>query len=307
MAKKNYGQLEQKVIEIFKEEGKFVFNNETYTVKYVDKPTTAKGECKTDVYVSGITLENKEIELKISVKTRSSNEFQENKATASTMESYFGESWKDIIIKASKSLSDKFEKQPLIYVKGKHPTKPNSITLGWKLEIASKERKLSVPIPLTDQEIRNYVYKGTNLPTDKKDAYVCNKIIKNSGVADYLLKTELHEINNTSDIINQLELIDDITPSKCYIIFTANNYRTKEDKADGKRYLAVYINWKCINKQLVPEYIYDSPLKYNGEEDIKPILLNALKLLGKSHPCDFNLMSDIKIKDIVLDKDLINS
>lgn len=307
MAKKKYRELEQRIIKIFKSEGKFQFKNETYTVENVDKPTTSKGECKTDVYISGRTVDDKEIELKISVKTRSSNEFQENKATAIKMESYFGQSWQDIIIKASKSLSDKFEKQTLIYVNGKHPTKPNSITLGWKLEIASKERNLSVPIPLTDKEIRDYVYKGTNLPQDKKDAYVCNKVIENSGVADYLLKTEIAEINSTSDVINQLELIDSLSTPKCYIIFTANNYRTKEDKADGKRYLAVYINWKCIDKQLVPEYIYDSPLKYNGEENVKPILLKALNQLGKSHPCDFDLLSDIKNKDIVSDKDLVKS
>lgn len=300
MSKKKYSELEQKVINIFKKEGIFKFNNIYYSVVNVGKPTTKRGECKTDVYVSGKSSTDELIEVKISVKTESSNEFQENKCTDVKMESYFGEGWKDIIIEASKSISTRFEDLPLIYVSGKHPTKPNSITLGWKLEITTKERNLCAPAPLTGEEIKNFVFKGTNLSVDKKNAYVCNNIIMNSGVADYLLITELDKINCTNDIIEQMQLIDNITPPKCYLTFTANNYRTKEDKADGKRALAVYINWKCVDGKLIPEFNYDKPLCYTGEEDMKPILLKALKDLGKLHPCDFNIEDDIENRKIIL-------
>lgn len=300
MAKKKYSELEQKVISIFKKEGGFNFNNDYYDVIKVDKPTTKSGECKTDVYISGKSSNDKLIELKISVKTESSNEFQENKCTDVKMQSYFGENWEDIIKKAIASISTRFEELPLIYVSGKHPTKPNSITLGWKLEVTTKERNLCAPAPLTSQQIKDFVFKGTNLSIDKKNAYVCNEIVKDSGVADYLLITELDKINNTSDVIQQMQLIQNMTPPKCYLVFTANNYRTKEDKADGKRALAVYINWKCINNKLVPEIKYDKPLHYTGEEDMKPILLNALKTLGKSHPCDFDIENDIENSNIVL-------
>ncbi|WP_252244039.1 hypothetical protein [Clostridium sp. ZBS14] len=300
MAKKKYSKLEQKIITIFNTEGSFIFNNTHYDVINVDKPTTSTGECKTDVYVCGKSSNNQIVELKISVKTESSNEFQENKATASKMEAYFGSDWSNIIIKASKSISEKFKNLPLIYVSGKYPTKPNSITLGWKLEIASKPRKLCSPLPLTDKEVRDYVYKGTNLSEDKKNAFINGNVVPNSGVADYLLVTELDKVNSTTDIINQINLIDNIELSDCYIIFTANNYRTKEDKADGKRSLAVYINWKCINNKLVPEIKYNSPLIYTGEEHIKPILLKALNELGKSHPCDMNIETDVLTPKIVL-------
>ncbi|MEG2869747.1 MAG: hypothetical protein RR894_18605 [Terrisporobacter sp.] len=300
MAKKKYSELEQKVINVFKEDGGFNFNNNYYSVIKVDKPTTKKGECKTDVYVSGKSSTNELIELKISVKTENSNEFQENKCTDIKMESYFGENWENIIKKASKSISTRFEKLPLIYVSGKYPTKPNSITLGWKLEITTKERNLCAPAPLTDKEIKEFVFKGTNLSIDKKNAYVCNDIIVNSGVADYLLITKLNKINSTSDVINQMQLIDNITPPKCYLTFTANNYRTKEDTADGKRALAVYINWKCVNNKLIPEINYDKPLNYTGEEDMKPLLLKALKTLGKSHPCDFDVKNDIEDNKMIL-------
>jgi hypothetical protein len=43
------------------------------------------------------------------------------------------------------------------------------MTVGWKLEIASKKRDLSVKVPLTDEEIREYVYRGTNQPNSKKN------------------------------------------------------------------------------------------------------------------------------------------
>lgn len=300
MPKKKYSKLEQKIIDIFKKEGSFKFNNTTYDVIIADKPRPKKGECKTDVYILGKSYDYKLIELKISVKTKSSNEFQENKTTSEKMESYFGEGWENIIKKATKSISSKFETHPLIYISGKHPTKPNSITLGWKLEITSKPRTLSVPAPLTTEEIKKFVFKGTNLHIDKKDAYVCRKMVLNSGVADYLLITELNEVNNTSEIINQMQLIDDFIPPKCYLAFTANNYRTKEDKSDGKRALAVYIKWKCINNKLVPEINYDKPLYYTGGGDMKPILLNALKDLGKLHPCDFDIEKDIADSKIVL-------
>lgn len=301
MARKKYSELEQKVISIFKENGSFTFNNKYYTVLDVDKPTTKEGECKTDVYISGKSSSNNEfIELKISVKTESNNEFQENKCTASKMESYFGEGWEDIIKKSTEAISTRFEEVPLIYISGKYPTKPNSITLGWKLEVATKERNLCAPCLLTDDEVKNFVFKGTNLSIDKKNAYVCKKVIPNSGVADYLLITELDKINTTDDVINQMKLIDEMTPPKCYLIFTANNYRTIEDKADGKRYLAVYINWKCIDGKLIPEIKYDKPLHFTGEGDMKPILLKALKTLGKSHPCCFDIENDVKNTKIIL-------
>ena len=293
MAKKNYAILENKVIKIFEDGGSFEYNNKMYNIIKVGKPRPSSGECKTDVYILGECKNGDQLELKISIKTRSSNEFQENKLTPKKMEAYLGEKWQDIITKASISLKDKFASRPLIYVTKKHPTKENSITLGWKLEIASKARGLSVKLPLSDNEIRNYVYKGLNQPISKINSSVNGHVIENSGIADFLLVTEIDEINSTKDVIEQLQLIDTMNITPTYFIFTANNYRTKEDKADGPRNLAVYINWKCVNGKLVAEFIYDNPLIYTGENDIKPILLDALNSLGKLPPSDIDIDEDI--------------
>lgn len=300
MSKKNYIKLENAVIEIFNREGSFIINDTRYNVLLVGKPRPSSGECKTDVLIIGENELSNRIQLKISVKTKKSNEFQENKVSAEKAEAYFGADWKEIIIAATKSIANEFENRPLIYVSGKHPVKPNSITLGWKLEIANKPRSLSVKAPLTEKQIKDYVYKGTNQSLEKKNAYVNGHYIENSGVADFLLITEIDEINSTKDIIDKLVLIDNADLPETYLIFTANNYRTEEDKADGPRPLAVYVDWKCIGNKLNHKIIYDYPLQYLGEKDIKPILQKALSQLGKQHPNQLDPAIDLRNPSILI-------
>ena len=54
-------------------------------------------------------------------------------------------------------------------------------------------------------------------------------------------------VNATTDYSIDTKKIDDT-----YLIFTANNYRTDVEKADGKRPLAVRIEWECKNNKLTP-------------------------------------------------------
>ena len=72
-----------------------------------------------------------------------------------------------IIQETTRSISERFESQALLYASGRYPTKPDSITLGWKLEIASRPRRLSAPIQLSQEEIRSFIYKGENLSSEK--------------------------------------------------------------------------------------------------------------------------------------------
>lgn len=300
MAKKNYGDLEQHIIKTFKDEGKFVFNGVEYNVLIVDKPRPVSGECKTDVFVLGEDDSGKKIQLKISAKLEKSNEFQENKVSATKAEAYFGENWAEIVSEATKSIRHKFEGKELIYASRRHPVCQNSITLGWKLEIANKARALCAEAPLTHQEVRDFVYKGTNQPVIKKNATVSGNIVENSGVAEYLLVSCVKNINSTDDIICNLKLIDEVNFGKTYLIFTANNYRTDVKKADGPRPLAVCIKWHCKNNKLCPTICFDEPLKYTGEGDMTPILLEALKQLGKNHPSEFNPCEDLISEKIFL-------
>ena len=288
MPPSNSLDLEQHIISVFKECNAFNLNGINYVVDVVGKPRPSSGECKTDVYVRAHdNIRGSSFELKISVKDKSTNEFQANKMTVNDASNIFGRDWANIISSAAKSIRGEFEKRPLIFAKRKHPTKANSITLGWKLEIASKERKLSAKIPLQIQEIRDYIFKGTQLDDDKRNAKVDNKMIVNSGVADYILFADINNINTTNDIISKLELIDNYNPPEIYLIFTANNYRTKDDSTDGVRSLAVQIERICENGKLTPKFRYDNPLQKTGP-DMKSILLKALASLGKIHPEEMN-------------------
>ena len=295
MPKKLYIALEQHVINTFQNNRLFVYHNKLYELIRVGKPRPqGGGECKTDVYVELKNKKDGKVDIfKISVKTDGSHEFEENKVSAERAEAYFGENWEEIIINATSQLKDNFESKTLLYATGSHPTKPNSITLGWKMEIANKARSLSVPVPLTNREIIDYVYKGTNLPINKKNALVNDIVIENSGVAEYLLVTTIQHIQSPVDVLNQIVSIDGIELNETYLIFTANNYRTDVKKADGPRPLAVRIEWRVENGKLTPCFCYDKPLKYTGERDMVPLVIYALEILGKKNIVDINPDKDI--------------
>jgi len=279
--------LEDWVLSQFEYHQPFFLKGTKYLVDRAAKPrpSAGGGECKTDVFVEGSSQSGKTVQLKISVKTRSTSEFQQNKVSAVIAEAYFGPNWSTIIREAILSIEDAFRKQELIDANGRYPTRPNSIKLGWKLEIANKPRALSVKVPLSEQEIRDFVYKGTNQPTEKQDALVNDEIIIKSGIAEYLLVTEIEEINSTDDVINQLVLIDEADIGDTYLIFTANNYRTDVDKTDGPRPLAVQIEWLVDSGELGAILILDEPLEKTGEGDMKGPLVSALKDLDIYVPC----------------------
>lgn len=295
MPKKQYGELEAHIIRTFQQEGSFRFRDMDYQVVCADKPRPqVPGECKTDVYVLGRALSTgAPLELKISVKWEDRQEFQENKIKPERAEAIFGPGWESIIETAARSLQPQFENRPLLYASGCHPTKPNSITLGWKLELANKPRQLSAPVPLQDWQVREYVYKGTNQPPQKRDAVVCGRIIPGSGVAEYLLVTSIPKIGSTADVIAQMQPIDTVPLAPMYLIFTANNYRTDVEKADGKRPLAVRIEWMYFNGLLYPEFHYDHPLRYTGGGNMAPLARQALRALGCRNITDIDPQEDL--------------
>ncbi len=300
VAKKKYRKLEDHIIETFRKDRLFEYQKRVYEVILAEKPSTqGSGECKTDVFVRMQEVATKEIEdIKISVKMKEKNEFQENKLTPEKIEAYFGSNWSEIVIQSAMQLKKEFENRILLYASGRYPIKPNSITVGWKLEIANKPRTLSVKVPLSEQKIRDYVYKGTNQSEYKKNAYVDGMIIDEAGVADYLLVTDIEEIQSSADVLQRMKKIDEMDVGELYFIFTANNYRTDVDKADGPRSLAVRIEWECRKNKLYPVFYYDNPLMYTGEKDMAPLVKRALQQIGKSNISEINPETDLYRKDI---------
>lgn len=305
MAKKQYRELEEHLIKTFNQDRIFWYMGKIHETLFAGKPVPqgAGGECKTDVFVRCKCKEDNSLkDIKISVKTDGSNEFQYNKITPEIANDIFGDGWENIISKSSESIAERFQNIKLLYASGKHPTKPNSITMGWKLEIANKPRNLSVKIGLSDQEIRDYVYKGTTLPKSKRDSYVVDKVIPDSGVADYLIKTTINDIKTSNDIINTMESIDTAEIGETYLIYTANNYRTDVKKADGPRCLAVRVEWyiNALNK-LASEIKFDKPLHYTGQNDMAPKAVESLKMIGKENISEINPNMDLDNPDIFLE------
>jgi hypothetical protein len=284
LATRNYTLLETNIIDVIRQQGRFNYQGQTYNVLKVGKPRPqGSGECKTDVYILAESI-SVQREFKVSVKSRRSNEFQENKVNAERAESFFGETYAEIIEETTRSISDRFEAQPLLYASGKHPTKPNSVTMGWKLEIADKPRKLSAPLHLTEQEARDYIYKGVNLPDNKKNATVNGEIIENSGVAEFMLYAEIDEIETVADIFDNIVPIDDVEFEPLYLIFTANNYRTVENKTDGARPLAVHVRYGVdTGGRLTSTICYDHPLILTGAE-LAPGVRAIFGSIGVQHP-----------------------
>lgn len=289
LAPKNYGLLENKVIQIVQTEGQFIFERETYIVIKVGKPRpqAGSGEPKTDVYIIAECNERLR-EFKISVKSRNTNEFQENKVTAERAENLLGPDYEDIIEKSTRNIEDRFNEFHLLYASGRHPRKPNSVTIGWKLEIADKERILSAPLQLSDQEVRDNIYKGVNLREEKRNAQVNGEVIENSGIAEYMLYKELTELQTTADIFNNIQLIDEVDFAPLWLIFTANNYRTAENKTDGDRALAVRVHWFADNGQLNYRILFDRPLAFTSRAMV-PVVRKAFAELRKEHPSDLDL------------------
>lgn len=276
----HYRKFEEYLIDLFNSNNRIVWKNREYYdfSAYKPKVQNGGGECKTDIYIA-LRAADKEDCIKITVK-KSDAEFLANKMTAIDAEAVLGDDWRSIVLDAISSLEQAFKNSIVIYAKPKIHPKDLYFTLGWKLEITNKVRNLSSKINLPESEIVDKIYRGTDQPDRRRDAVVGKVVIKNSGVADYLLEGNKSDFLDAQSVLDSLVDLESYTPSPVYLAFTANNYRLIADKADGKRTLAVAIKWSFSNNKLVPEFIFDQPLVYQGETHMMPLIKEALSMLG---------------------------
>ncbi|GMG64760.1 hypothetical protein TEHAL1_22350 [Tetragenococcus halophilus] len=259
---KNYARLENKVLSLFIENEVIKYKDKEFLILSSGKPRARKGgEPKTDCYIKLQNTYSKEIlEYKISCKLKSSNEFQENKVKAERAKEILGPNWEDIISSNSQKIDHIFKSLSLNNPNGLKRNKNGHIVLGWKLEIATKPRTLSSKLNLSEEKIKDYIYKGINQEEEKRDSFI-NKIkIKNSGIANYILITEINDINKAEDVLDKAILINEYEIKPHYLIFTANTYNIQKNKTDGNRPLAVRIEWELTDSKLYPNIKYNSPL-----------------------------------------------
>ena len=280
---KNFGKVERDVLAMFKPGAIFVHNAQTYKVITAGKPGCRSGEPKTDIFV--LTCSNQgEKGFKISVK-KPNADFLENKITAERAEQIFGYNWKHVITTYTGQIRNRFEALPLIYKNNVGKTRQGAITLGWKFELVNKTGgNLSGLVDLTHEQLLD-VYAGINMSDSKKNAVVNNKVVKNSGVADFLLIAA--EFKSPQNVIDSLHNIDEYVKNNPNVFFAckALNYLTlkkvvgNKKKYDGNRPLSVAVDWHVGNGKLAHNLIFDQPL-LNGGDTIAANLEKAMKEIG---------------------------
>jgi hypothetical protein len=271
-----YSLLEKKIINCFEtlknKNEMIIFENEKYLIEEVGKPypQNGGGECKTDVYICLVNNMGKK-ELKISIKDEKSA-YMGSYISEETASKIFGNEWRNIIKDATKSLKEEFLSTPLVYTKGKLK---NSITIGWRLDIEpikKSKRKLSYPIEMIEQNIKDSFYKGVYLELEKRDAKVNGNVIINSGIAEYILVTKIDKIKRAEDVIASMVKINDSIIPKSRFAFKALNYKIdKKKSSNGARPLAVWINWEVENEKLKPEINFTKPLHFKGKEAVNKL------------------------------------
>jgi len=285
---------EKKICELFTQGTVFDYNGVRYTVSSsAAKPTTKKGECKTDVYIP-TTFDGGEKVFKVSVK-QTNADFLENKVTYQRAKEILGSDVDKILIKAIGGLKDKFNHTKLVYFDAGDHTKAKSIKLGWKFELLNVlSGNLSGKIDLTKEQ-KIDVYSGSNLPKEKKDASVGNSIVKESGVANYIMVVNPNVQWTVDYCIQQMQKIEDYVNGKeIYFACKALNYRATVNKWDGPRSLAVYVDWNIIDGKLHGKLIFDQPLQKKGDELGEKLksLLRTLKINASNFSSLKGLLAD---------------
>lgn len=246
----DYGVLETKVIQFFNTGTTFHFKGKECKVLISAKPKTQKGggEPKTDVFIRAQSIsDGKIIDLKISVKMKMANIFVENKITKERFnEIFYSETKEKIKERLYKDVFPEILKKiKRIYVGKKFP-------LGWKCEIAINDTRRNRVRVLISPDEADEIYSGKKRPTRFKDAKVNGVVIKNAGIADYILSVVERDIKSPKDVISQMVLIQDYVQKKKNrifdIILTGLNLFIKEDKNiflkwDGDRPLLVGVKW----------------------------------------------------------------
>lgn len=264
----NFGNSERYILSLFSKGEQFIYNKQVYKVLLSGKPRTRKGEPKTDIFVRSESLNDKSvIDFKISFKQHNAD-FLENKMTSDRAIQIFGPNWQQIITNFTKGIEDKFYDKPLIYKEGHRRTSKGSITLGWRFELINKiGGELSGIANLTKNEVYE-VYAGEKLDETKQHAFVNDVLIRNSGIANCIINSDIDLINNIQDAVNALvDLYDFATHNpNVYFVCKALNYRSFEKKIEGNRALSVYIRWEAENNKLKPYLEFDNPLFIKGKQ-----------------------------------------
>lgn len=266
----DFGAAERRILSYFKKGVELHYRGSRFIVEEAGKPTCSLGEPKTDIYVL-LSDGRLEQEVKISYKKENAD-FLENKTNSQRAEQLFGSGWREIIFNSTVAISNRFMERMLVYKDALGRTEKGAITLGWKFELLNKQGgDLSGRMALSSQQVYD-VYAGSNLSSDKRNAMVNGRVVRDSGVADYILMTD--RVGSAQEIIERMVPIKEYIQVHPNIYFAckALNYRTFKQKYDGNRPLAVQVDWKIRNGKMTYDLIFNKPLEMNGTEMAERLL-----------------------------------
>lgn len=301
---KQFSDSERVLLRFAAPGGKFIFAGSECVKIISGKPTSPKGEPKTDLYIEYQELKSKlKKEIKVSYKQENAD-FLENKISKDRAQQILGLKWSEKISRSLDPIQHKFRSRKLIYKSKFGNTHKGSFTLGWKFELFNKQGgELSGEMLLSIDEIID-IYSGTNLEDSKKNSYVNSEIIANSGVASHMLCIEKENISSLQDIIDNIVKIDQyiVTAKYTKINFAckALNYRSFQCKYDGDRPLAVSVNWSIERKKLSAELIIDQPLQLGGHKACES-LTNSLAELKISNTDEISTDNLVNYNEIVFE------
>lgn len=242
---RNYNKFESHIIECCQPGATVVFQGVPHIIETSGKPrpTSSRGECKTDVYLLLKSVDGALQEVKISLKLPNAD-FIENKVKMERAKTLFGTEYKSILLDISHSVSEELE---VIHQKI-HPAIPGkSLRLGYRLDIVNKRSgRQSIPASMLSHQSLLDVLSGSKLPADKRDSQVGGVIVPNSGVAEHILVSSPENIHTAQDVFDQLVSLDDyLNTIEPHIAFKAVNYRP--GKRTENRSLLVSYNYFIDN------------------------------------------------------------
>lgn len=288
----NFSHSESYVISLFPENKEIIFNNESYIVKRCCKPRPSEGECKTDVYLELLESKTNNIVVyKISIK-QDNADFLENKMSYERAVEIFGGNAVLIISNAIEKIKKSFDDDYLICFQKYRKTEAKTIKIGWKFELMNKQSgEKSALIPLTTEQKLD-VYSGINLAEEKKNSYVGNDVVENSGVAEYLLiVSEVERLTAEKCLESLIPLREYVKDVDIYFACKAINYRIDRDKWDGDRPLSVWVDWFLKDGVLDGKINMSLPLTKRANE-----VGDNLRLLLKKMNIDANNFDILKKK-----------
>lgn len=277
MEKKDFSKIESNFQKYFSIGKNFSFKNKNFTVHKCDKPTTPSGEPKTDIYILGIDNSGGEKEFKISIKLDNA-EFLENKISLKRAVEILGDDAQLVIERSINEIKEVFSIEPLINFSKAGRSKSRIVTLGWKFELMNKKSGNKSGKILLDPNQKEEVFSGKS-SSDKKDAYINGEIIKNAGVANFIYVAK--KINIDDGVFNDLVSISSYAKqSDIYFACKALNYRIDDEKWDGNRPLAVWVERKLIKNKLNQVINFKKPLNTKGNFVAQNLLaiLNELNI-----------------------------